>query len=174
MLNETGLYKRGFTLIEIIIVFALIGVLAAIGFPNMSKSSSQSEINSYGMDLITYLELARKDAIGQEISNTCDRFIGSQVEIGNESGKDYLKLILNCSNLSDTLVKVYFDKYPKTLVSYPNLAVGVLLIDFQPLTGNSNGSKIICLYNSKIEKYYKIEINQFGRISYEKNKTSCP
>lgn len=55
--------KTGITLIEIIIVFAIIGILAAFGIPEISRFSANYRVRSSATELLQNMRIARAMAI---------------------------------------------------------------------------------------------------------------
>lgn len=59
----TMLSQRGITLIELLIVIAIIGILALIGVPEINRFVADSKVRSCATDLIQNMRLARAMAI---------------------------------------------------------------------------------------------------------------
>lgn len=59
----TMLSQRGITLIELLIVIAIIGILALIGVPEINRFIADSKVRSCATDLIQNMRLARAMAI---------------------------------------------------------------------------------------------------------------
>lgn len=53
----------GFTLLELMITIAIIGILAAVGFPSIRNLLNSQKMKSAGFDLVTTAMLARSEAI---------------------------------------------------------------------------------------------------------------
>ena len=53
--------KDGFTISEMLISIAIIGILTTISVPNMRKWVDKERQNAYLRELISYLELVKKD-----------------------------------------------------------------------------------------------------------------
>ena len=53
--------ENGFTIIELLIAIVIIGVLASISVPSAFKWVEKEKQNSYVRELISYLELIKKE-----------------------------------------------------------------------------------------------------------------
>lgn len=71
--------QRGFTLIEALVVVTIIGILAAFGFPAMTRFLTTQAVRSASYDLFADLIYARSEAIAR----------GTNVKMIGLSGTDY-------------------------------------------------------------------------------------
>lgn len=55
--------KRGFTLIEMLVVMALLGILAAVAFPRLARSTTTMGVRASKQRVASYLAVARSAAI---------------------------------------------------------------------------------------------------------------
>ena len=62
-LIDKGLCGQGFTLIELMIVLAIIAIIAGIGIPNMIKSRPRAQLKKAARDIYSNMQLARLKAI---------------------------------------------------------------------------------------------------------------
>ena len=53
--------EKGFTIVELLIAIAIIGLLASIAVPSALKWVDREKQNSYIRELISYLELVKKE-----------------------------------------------------------------------------------------------------------------
>jgi len=56
-------YERGFTLLEMVCVIALIAMLAAVLLPSLSRHTSRSRLQAYALETATLLKADRNTAI---------------------------------------------------------------------------------------------------------------
>lgn len=112
--------KRGFTLVEILIVVVILGILAAIVIPQFSKASTEAKESSLVSDLQTIRsqielyklqhneilpDLTMVDFGGKQVNGLtgCTLVDGTQVAIGTDDsyGPYLMKMPLNQFNMSD-------------------------------------------------------------------------
>jgi type IV fimbrial biogenesis protein FimT len=67
--SPTISYSKGFTLIEVLIVFALIGIISAFAVPNVVTMVRSYRLKSAANELASTLQLARGTAISQNANS---------------------------------------------------------------------------------------------------------
>ena len=55
--------NKGFTMLELLIVIAVIGITAAMGFPTFMAQRDQARIKRAGRDLVSHFQMARINAM---------------------------------------------------------------------------------------------------------------
>lgn len=104
-----GVRARGFSLIELTSVAAIIGIVAAIAAPRMGNSVSHASLNAAALRIETDFALARRTAMAGSTDTTIvfgtgDYSIGGQARFDGRSG-DYT-VDLSSSPYSVTLVMI--------------------------------------------------------------------
>lgn len=56
-------FNRGFTLIELMVAVALVGVLVTVGIPSFSELLANSRMTAFSNDLVTEIYVTRSEAV---------------------------------------------------------------------------------------------------------------
>lgn len=99
--------KRGFTLVEVISVIALLGLLIGIAVPNVMKSSKKAKERT----LLTKIENIEKAAVlyGQDNRNLIDKYISGKDESGNNIiNAEYINNYKYCFKDNNLISNCYY------------------------------------------------------------------
>jgi prepilin-type N-terminal cleavage/methylation domain-containing protein len=75
--------RAGFTLIELVIVLAIIGIAAAIGIPSFLQARREAQLDNRTRELVTMIARAQSEAItGRELTGTAPGVVGQARQAG--------------------------------------------------------------------------------------------
>ena len=105
--------KNGFTLLELLITLAIIGIVAAVGFPSLSQIIKNNRVSASVNSFIGTLSYARSEAIKRGTTITVN---ATNAETSNEWGAGW--------NIADgaTVLKTFSDLGGSTLDSTNGLS----------------------------------------------------
>lgn len=107
-MNRPITESKGFTLIEIVIVFSIMAIISSVGLASFSNFSKSQNLNKATLDLSTMINKAKSLTISQALSNgsvqnLCDEgaagvktFAGYAVKVFQSSGSYELDIL--CGN----------------------------------------------------------------------------
>ena len=169
--------NAGFTLIELVVTIAIVGILATIAMPSFNSTITSNRLTSYANDLIGAINLARSEAVKR----------GVQVTILSNSGAasdwDAGWTVFTDSNVigvidgSDTVLRTY----PPLINGY-TLRTGGNYTDWiayfstgliTSSTGRNTDTFSLC-YGTDNTTSLAIVINAVGRARVSTGTASCP
>lgn len=137
--------KKGFTLIEILVVFSIVAVLSGIGIASFASYSRTQQLNQTANNIKLLVNQARFNALSAVKTNKDQN--GNTVTCGNESfvgysvsviGNDQVKLSLQCTNIGALIAK------SMTMPKGYAIGNGTTCVDIHFDSLSSTGSGIPC------------------------------
>ncbi|MSR76234.1 MAG: prepilin-type N-terminal cleavage/methylation domain-containing protein [Candidatus Ryanbacteria bacterium] len=130
------MYRRALTLIEVVVVLAVLGVLLTIGVPNFSTWRDRNAVGTAARDVESILKLARSKSLASEEGALYGVFFTS-------AGSKH-SLCKNPAASCGTLVNDYF--LPGNLVFCPTPQD----VTFSKLSGSTQADETVYFYNKNI------------------------
>ncbi len=145
------LNKKGFTLIEVVIVAVTIAVISAIAIPRFGKVMTKLKIKAAGRDIISQLRLARSYAVSQK------KPFGVYFDTDNNQFvlfKDKVSLGSQTYDHGDSVMKSF--TLPGDInFSYTSFSNDVVI--FRP-NGSASSTGSVDLYSEKVYDYFMIDV----------------
>lgn len=130
--------KNAFTLIELIVVIAIIGIFSGMGLAAYNNFTDTKNLETETQKLLDILELAKKKAsAGDMDAFSCFTFDGYRVTINTNNYTMFLVCKDAVGNEIPNLIKTY--SFNKGITNNPTAGV----INFKPLSGTSTDKTII-------------------------------
>jgi len=153
----TKLFNKGISLLEIIIIIAIITIIVAITLPNFSEFKKQQALQVTKEDIISFLNEARNMTISSKNSTTYGiRFESNRATLF--PGDAYVDSIIN--------KQINFDQAVIIPNNGINLSGGGIDVIFKRITGDTinHGTIVIQLVSDETAQKV-ININSLGVIS---------
>lgn len=163
---------RGFTLVELLTVVAVLGVLAAITFPNMRVYLDKQRLVSQVRAISEFTQLARAEAI-KHSSSTDPKTVsmtvnpGAPWSIGLTNGAGACSTVANCViNQAGTNVgyRITGTECSSCTVSSP-VAQAVITFDTRGLVMTAGAADQLITLNSPLGKNLSLSVSRLGRVS---------
>lgn len=157
--------QRGFTLMELVIVMAIVAFLAVAFIPNLATFLQKTKFRSATRDLVTTLRVAESNAIFKTIVDPNDPRVALALvyRVTLNSNKTYALEYATLNSVRNGNPSWVMDGERKSLPSGIGMVASVAAIEFFPdMTTTPTLSKTIDLQS----KYSvsKIKVNSVGRI----------
>ncbi len=166
---------KGFTLVELIVVIALIGIISAIAVPEMSTLMSNYRVKNAANELAAAIQLARTTAISRNANCVVEVITNSPQGVivfvddgasGSGTAKNWIK-----ETDEETIYRINMQDYPTVTIDNATFIntggqtkCGFNSRGLSIRTGSSYGSGSVTLKNTA-GKIYTVNVSEGGGIS---------
>lgn len=158
---------QGFTLVELIVAVAIVGVTTAVGVPSLIETINSQKLTTQSNQLISALNLARSESVKQRKIITIRAIKIGAITSWNYGWKIFVDNNSNgTQDVGDTEIKISSD------ITGGNIAIGstnfATYISYQP-NGRANiaGNFTICPPTGGVDSSRRIVIVGSGRMRTE-------
>ena len=158
---------KGYTLIEVLIVVAIIGILAVLSAPNFRTLIQNQRLKEAGHTLYHYFKLARSDALYKKRGASAVLQTGTQWCVGLNNGTHcHCNTSANCSFDGEEVVLKGSDiggDIRLIATGFTLSSGGNRYVRFEPIQGRANSAGTATLSNGKDS--IQVRVNVSGRLS---------